>query len=168
MYSTTIENSALQFGVKQPCSHVILSNGLIHQTYHVWNEENSIGIVLQEINDKVFQSPQAIIDNYLVVYNYLKKSKSFLIPTPLCSISGSWLYIDEEKRVWRANEFIENSYTENIPITESKAYKAAYSFSQLTKALLPLSSTKLTSVIPHFHNLAQRFNHFEDALLIGD
>lgn len=167
MKDLAIRKAALHFGLQEPVNLSSLSSGLIHQTYHVWSQENSQGIVLQQINEQVFKSPQQIIDNYCVVFQHLRKTKTLQIPEPLHSQEGAWLWVDEKGRSWRANAYMLNSYTEDAPITALKAKRAARSFAQLTQALSDLEPCALTEVIPGFHNLAWRFDQFQKALSHG-
>lgn len=167
MKDLAIRKAALHFGLAEPLSLTSLSSGLIHQTYHVWDAENTEGIVLQQINEKVFQSPRQIIDNYCVVFEHLRKAKVLQIPAPLRSIEGQWLWLDENGNSWRANAYVPNSYTEDTPITALKAKRAARSFAQLTQALTDLDPSPLAEVIPGFHNLSMRFDQFQNALSQG-
>ena len=167
MKDLAIWKAAIHFGLREPVSLSSLSSGLIHQTYHVWDEDNAEGFVLQQINQKVFQSPQQIIENYRVVYEHLRKTKTIQIPEPLRSIDGAWLWRDEKGNSWRANAYVINSYTENTPITASKAKRAASSFAQLTQQLMDLDTSALAEIIPGFHNLALRFDQFQKALSHG-
>lgn len=167
MKDLAIRRAANQFRVQEPFHVSSLSSGLIHQTYHVWSHQNKNGIVLQQINQKVFQSPRQIIDNYCVVFEHLCKAKVLQIPTPLRSLDGQWLWLDENGNSWRANAYVPNSYTVNTPITALKAKRAARSFAQLTQALSDLDPARLVEVIPGFHNLALRFDQFQKALSQG-
>lgn len=167
MKDLAIRKAALHFGLQEPVNLSSLSSGLIHQTYHVWNQENTEGIVLQQINEKVFQSPRQIIDNYCVVFENLRKAKVLQIPAPLRSLEGQWLWLDENGNSWRANAYVPNSYTEDTPITALKAKRAARSFAQLTQALTDLTPSALAEVIPGFHNLSMRFDQFQKALSQG-
>lgn len=167
MKEAAIRKAAFHFGLAEPVSLTPLSSGLIHQTYHVWSQQNTRGIVLQQLNDVVFQEPQKIIDNYCVVYNHLQQTKRLVIPEPLPTTAGEWLWRDDDGMSWRANAYVPESYTEALPITTEKAQKAARSFAQLTRALSTLEIKTLTEVIPGFHNLALRFAQFQDSLKSG-
>lgn len=167
MKEAAIRKAALHFGLEEPLNLTSLSSGLIHQTYHVWNERNTKGIVLQQLNNAVFHEPQKIIDNYCVVYNHLQHTRLLAIPEPLRTTAGEWLWCDADGMSWRANAYVLDSYTEALPITSEKARKAANSFAQLTKALSTLKTETLAEVIPGFHNLSMRFDQFQNSVKGG-
>jgi Ser/Thr protein kinase RdoA (MazF antagonist) len=167
MTDLAIQKAALHFGVQEPVNFSSLSSGLIHQTYHVWDRENPAGVVLQQINKQVFQTPQQIVENYCIVYEHLRKTNTVQIPEPLRSRDGKWLWVDEVGNSWRANAYVVNSYTENTPITALKANHAARSFGQLTQALSDLDPATLVDVLPGFHHLGLRYDQFLDALRHG-
>lgn len=167
MKEAPIRKAAFYFGLAEPVYLTALSSGLIHQTYHVWSEQNTRGIVLQQLNHVIFREPQKIIDNYCVVYNHLQRTKQLAIPEPLRTTTGKWLWCDADGMNWRANAYVPESYTETLPITTEKARKAASSFAQLTQALSTLEIKTLAEVIPGFHNLTMRFAQFQDSLKSG-
>jgi hypothetical protein len=166
MINAVIEKAAAQFGIAAPLWFTALSSGLIHQTYHVWKDDDNKGIVLQQLNQAVFKEPQQIINNYNLVYSHLKLSNGLMIPEPMRSTTGSWLWYDDG-RIWRANCYVPNSYTETLPITPEKARKAANSFAHLTRSLQTVDVRMLAAVIPDFHNLAFRFAQFQKAMAEG-
>jgi hypothetical protein len=167
MEDLDIRQAAIHFGLKEPFSTSPLSSGLIHQTYHAWGNKQTEGIVLQQINEKVFPSPHKIANNYSLVYKHLCREGTLQIPEPLQTSNGQWLWMDKHNHIWRANVFIENSYTENLPITANKARRAARSFAKLTQALKDLDPATLSEVLPGFHNLAWRFDQFQQSLSLG-
>lgn len=167
MKEAPIRKAAFYFGLAEPVYLTALSSGLIHQTYHVWNQQDTRGIVLQQLNNVVFQEPQKIIDNYCVVYNHLQRTKQLAIPEPLRTTTGEWLWCDADGMSWRANAYVPESYTETLPITAEKARKAARSFAKLTQALSTLEIKTLAEVIPGFHNLTLRFAQFQNSLKDG-
>jgi hypothetical protein len=145
-----------------------LGHGLIHQTYKVSNEKNHEAFVLQSINQQVFQQPADIIHNYLVIYHFLRDSNNTIqIPAPKFSKSAQPYWIDEEKNFWRALDFIPRSYSPQKAETIKAAEEVADVFASFTRALAKLDMSGLKEIIPGFHNLEQRFLHFESAINLG-
>jgi Ser/Thr protein kinase RdoA (MazF antagonist) len=163
MAAITLADAAHRFGLASPTSVKTLSSGLIHQTYHVWNDENRQGIVLQQLNQTIFKEPLQIIANYNRVYQHLQQENALAIPTPVPTSTGDWLCKGADGQYWRANGYMPQSYTETLPLTPAKARKAAASFAQLTLALRTLSASTLAPVLPGFHDLALRFTQFQEA-----
>ena len=60
------------------------------------------------------------------------------------------------KHTWRALNYIKNSYTVNQVSTPEQAKQVAISFAHFTKALKDLDASKLSVVIPNFHNITSR------------
>jgi hypothetical protein len=145
-----------------------LGHGLIHQTYKVSNDKIHEAFVLQAINQQVFQRPEDIVQNYQVIYQFLKDAGNTIqIPAPKFSKSGQPYWIDEEKNFWRALEFIPRSYSPQKAETEKAAEEVADVFASFTSALVGLEMSRLKEIIPGFHNLEQRFIHFESAISLG-
>ena len=154
-------------GPAQVISVDILGHGLIHHTYKITRNKGK-AFVLQAINQKVFPKPQDILSNYLLVYEFLKKSGSPVqIPAPLYSHPGQPCWIDDENNFWRASEFIEGSYSPLKAGTAKAAEEVAKVFASFTSALSGLDMIQLKEIIPGFHNLEQRFLHFESAISLA-
>lgn len=167
MEDLDIWHAAIHFGLKEPVSTSPLSSGLIHQTYHAWDNNQTEGIVLQKINEKIFPSPHKIVNNYSLVYKHLCREGTLQIPEPLQTSTGEWLWLDEYNHSWRANSYVVNSYTECSPITANKAKRAARCFAKLTQELKKLNPALLEVVLHDFHNLSWRFDQFQTSLNHG-
>ncbi|HYC27618.1 MAG TPA: hypothetical protein VEB42_02365, partial [Chitinophagaceae bacterium] len=61
-----LQSIAAGFGLRHAYVEA-LGSGLIHYTYKA--EADGQAIVLQQINTKVFAEPQALIRNYLIIYD---------------------------------------------------------------------------------------------------
>jgi hypothetical protein len=145
-----------------------LGNGLINSTYKILDHTNSQSTVLQAINANIFKKPEDIISNYQEIYEYLNAhSPSVRIPAPLASSEGGYLWVDDHKNYWRANAFVENSYSPMNALTEEAAFTVAKSFAEFTRSLQGLDISRLKEIIPDFHNLSFRFQQFEEAIAKG-
>ncbi len=142
-----------------------LGNGLIHHTYKIIDPSSGKKTVLQAINTHVFTQPADVTGNYREMYDYLLQHKGQVnIPPPLQSREGGLLWSDDEKTPWRANAFIDHSYSPMNALNEAAAYTVAKSFAGFTRSLAGLDVHKLKETIPDFHNLSFRYRQFEEAL----
>ncbi|MDL5046814.1 aminoglycoside phosphotransferase family protein [Oscillatoria amoena NRMC-F 0135] len=165
MNEAHIRQASNAFGFDKPDTEQ-LTSGLIHNTYKV--SDNTAAIVLQHINLAVFNEPEKIIRNYLAVYNYLQANSDLRIPEPIPCASGNYLFTDEDGNIWRATQFITDSYIESSSITSGQARKAAECFGAFSQTLSGLGAATLEVVIPGFHDLAWRYEQFTQALRSAD
>jgi Ser/Thr protein kinase RdoA (MazF antagonist) len=163
------DKAAKQFSrFDHQCTIEAIGHGLIHQTYKISGGNEADAFILQAINRNVFSKPEDIISNYLKVCDFLSKTDSIVqIPAPRFSNNGQPFWIDEENNFWRATSFVPGSYSplkaENIQAAE----EVADVFAGFTKALAGLDMKLLKEIIPGFHNLEQRWLHFESAINLG-
>ncbi|HTQ65493.1 MAG TPA: phosphotransferase [Puia sp.] len=165
MNNELIEKAALQFFEGRNLLIQSLGNGLIHHTYKVTDERAERSIVLQAINTLIFAKPEDILYNYDIIFQWLEKSdKKVSIPRPLPAHNGRLFWIDDQKNYWRANQFINHTFSPLTPENEKAAYTVAKCFAEFTSALAGLDVQKLKPIIPDFHNLSLRYKQFEDAV----
>lgn len=155
-----IKYAASQFGLKVITQVETLGDGLIHSTYKVGTEKNSI--ILQQINHSVFKEPETLTTNYEVLFNYLK-TKEYKIPRILPCITGQWLWEDGSNNIWRAQEYIPDSYTA-LSVNAERAHQAANCFANFTDTLSGLSEFSIQNTIPDFHNVSLRYTNLELAI----
>jgi Ser/Thr protein kinase RdoA (MazF antagonist) len=139
-----------------------LGSGLIHHTYKASDNEHSI--VLQQINTKVFADPRALTGNYRMIYEYLEQKDSVKVPAPVRAANGEWLLNDEDNNAWRATEYIANSYTPEATETANAAYTTASCFAKLSRMLAGIDLSELQVLLADFHDLAYRYQQFEDTV----
>jgi thiamine kinase-like enzyme len=166
MNEATIQIAARHFGHGEP-QVSLLGNGLIHCTYKVdyTGAESSKPIVLQSINRHTFHHPENIIHNYRLVAESLSAhNNGGAIASLLPTHSGQWYWIDEQNHFWRATGFVEGSYTLPLPNTSDEVYKTAQCFAGFTRSLKAVDIDELKIIIPHFHDLALRYEQFEKAV----
>jgi hypothetical protein len=163
MKETILQKAAIQFGkgeaVVEPLGH-----GLIHRTYRV-KFAASDTIVLQCINQAIFKQPENIIQNYRLVEDYLRQNgNNHRIPALLPGNNGKYFWTDEEGNLWRATAYIQNTYTHLLPADINEAIAAAACFAGFTNSLQGLDNQSLHIILPCFHDLAWRYQQFEDAV----
>ncbi len=135
--------------------------GHINDTFVV--ETGRKRYILQRINTNLFQNPEKLIHNHLLITNYIKKNnpdekvltliptkdKAYLSKTPL--------------GCFRMFEFVENS-TCFDKVTPDLFEKSGEIFGNFTAMLDGFDATKLYDVLPNFHDTELRFQQFEKAL----
>lgn len=156
-----LQSVAAGFGLRHACVEA-LGSGLIHYTYKA--AANGHAIVLQEINTKVFADPQALISNYLIIYDYLRQQGEIQIPAPVPATNGNWILQDSDGNAWRATEYIANSYTPAATENAQAAFTTASCFGRFTRSLSGIDKSLLQVVLANFHDLSYRYQHFEDVV----
>lgn len=142
-----------------------LGNGLINDTYLVRSHDDIF--VLQRINTVVFNNPQAVVDNSLVIAEHLNASLSnyslaILMPRP--SLSGQFVVI-VDGCYWRATEYIDNAHSVESIVEPKQARAAAYTFARFSMALSDVDVTRINPIIDNFHDLNYRLIQLEQAIL---
>jgi hypothetical protein len=162
MNVTLLEKAAAKFGQGIP---VIQSfgTGLINNTYKV-NFPDGKTILLQCINQTTFRQPENIIHNYRLISDHLRRQGKKSVPALVQTIKGKYFWLDEEENFWRATDFIKNSYAKNIATSASEVFLAAKSFAEFSTSLIGLDPVELEIIIPKFHNLAYRYQQFEQSI----
>jgi hypothetical protein len=160
-----VRNAAEQFIHFNNPSFESLGNGLIHQTFKVTQQPEKKAIVLQALNQNVFKNPQDIVYNYQELFQFLNKKEGGAgIPAPCPAQNGRLMWKDEKGNVWRATEFVDDSYSLLTVSDEETAYTVARSFARFTESLSGLNPSRLKIIIPDFHNLSFRFGQFEQSV----
>jgi Ser/Thr protein kinase RdoA (MazF antagonist) len=157
----TLQEVAAGFGLNNAYIEP-LGSGLIHHTYKA--NDNGRIVVLQQINTKVFISPQSLTSNYLVVYDHLQKSGSIKVPAPVAASNGEWLLKDSKGAYWRATEYIANSYSPDGTDDARTAYNTGACFGRFTRSLAGIDLSQLQVLLADFHDLAYRYQQFEDVV----
>ncbi len=162
-----MKNILLQFGFDEnSCMVKPFGSGLINST---WLVETKIEkYILQRINTDIFKDPGNIAFNIRLIGDYLKEHfPEYLFTTPCNTADGNALFKTNEN-YFRIFPFIENSHTIDVVEKPEQAYEAAKQFGRFTKLLSGFDAGSLKITLPDFHNLALRYQQFEDALQNGD
>jgi Ser/Thr protein kinase RdoA (MazF antagonist) len=128
-----------------------LGNGLINDSYLVMTEASPF--VLQRINRTVFQAPDLITANLLVLISHVnaKKELGLRLPGLLETVAGKASFTDEKNDFWRAQQYIDG--TESLETLDSLAEAAEVGralghFHHLTSDLNP---ALMQDTLPGFH-----------------
>lgn len=163
MNTALVEKAAAQFGHGIPAVQD-LGTGLIHRTYKVAYSEGAAA-VLQCINQRTFPQPENIIQNYLQIEQQLGAAGQPPVPPLLRTIhSGKYYWTDDSGNFWRATQYIGNTYAPTLPTDAGEVFTAAKTFAAFTHSLHGMPASTLCTIIPRFHDLAFRYQQFEEAV----
>jgi len=143
-----------------------LGNGLINQTLLI--DDNGDKFVLQQINQQVFPSPNAVVDNAILINQCLKErgaAYSLVSIAPLPSLHGNLLE-QVNGQYWRAFEFVTGSHSIDEINDPVIAHAAASAFSHFSSALAPLNPARLKDVIAKFHDVTHRLDNLSAAVAL--
>lgn len=138
--------------------------GHINETYLVVTDAGS-RYILQKINHNIFKDVKGLMGNISAVTKYLRGIVSeprgvlTLIPT----VDGAD-YLEYEGGYWRVYAFVEDSLCLQAPETPEDFYQSAVAFGNFQQQLKDFPAETLCEVIPNFHNTADRYRLFRDAL----
>ncbi|HTH57869.1 MAG TPA: aminoglycoside phosphotransferase family protein [Cyclobacteriaceae bacterium] len=157
---TLPEDILKHFGIDGVCSP--LGSGHIHKTFKVSGKKN---FVLQRVNKNVFTKPEIIASNNRIAFEFFqKKHPEYTFPQPRPTKKGDDLHYDDDGFPWRVFPLIENTFTIDEVSSEQDAFEAAKGFGSLTKNLQGVDVSLFQPTLERFHDLAWRYEQFEDAL----
>jgi thiamine kinase-like enzyme len=149
------------YGV-EPTAIEPFGSGLINTTWKV--TAGVAQFVLQQINTTVFRNPIVIARNLLKINRYLQRHfPDYLFISPLATEKGEYL-LEYNNEVYRLLPFVKNSYSFNYVTDEKQAYEAARQFGTFTRLLKEFDVSTLEYTLKDFHNLALRYEQFENAI----
>ena len=146
-----------------------IDSGHINTTYLVRTEDFALpDYILQKINSEVFKNIPDLIQNKILVTDFLRAKASDqekeniirLIPTK----TGENYYIDSNKDYWNLMAFIPNSEVYLMAKSTKIAAEAGRLFGQFFYLLNDFEAKKLTETIPRFHDMEHRLDQFENSL----
>ncbi|MCL1143537.1 phosphotransferase enzyme family protein [Shewanella gaetbuli] len=144
-----------------------LGNGHINQTYLVRSANHEF--VLQQINTDVFEQPQYLIQNAVVVSQHLQKQVEqghyqLDVVHPIATLQQSYAVDLGDKGYWRAIGYLSNSHTIEVVSEPKHASVAANAFGHFAAALSSLNPNEVIDVIPDFLNLPFRIAQLQQAV----
>lgn len=152
-------------------SYEELASGHINDTYLIKTKEKPF-FVLQRINHGVFKDVPGLIENKVAVSRHIqeklkdlseKKQKRHVL-TFANTHTGASYYKDEEGNYWNIMYFIDDSVTFEIVKDEEIAYEGGRLLGKFLTLTSDFDASKLTEVIPKFHDMSFRYSQFEEAL----
>ncbi len=135
-------------------------NGHINLTYLV--SQGGVKYILQRINKTVFRDPVSLMNNILLVTDYLDERAED--PRSVMKVyladDGKPYVEDDAGEYWRLVRFVEDAICLESPETEEDFYQSAIAFGKFQYNLKDFPSHTLVETIPDFHNTEKRFETF--------
>jgi len=142
-----------------------LGNGHIHQTLlvEVLISQKKQKYVLQQINNQVFNSPIAVMQNLEKIAQHLQQKTDYPLEvlSPIKTLKGESYFRTKEETYWRVLPFFKNTTTYSRVESPEQAFHAAKAFGQFSKALADFPINSLISTIPDFHNTLKRYKYYK-------
>lgn len=126
--------------------------------------------ILQRINRTVFPHPEKVMENVLLVTNWIRrqlKDDPEADRKSLCVIpsrEGKPYVVDEEGEFWRVYPFIERSKAYEKLSDARKAYQFGSAVGRFHNLLSTLDGHMLAETIPRFHDMGMRYRQLEEAM----
>lgn len=155
-------------------SYTELASGHINDTYLLETTNNTF-FVMQRINHGVFKDVPGLIANKVSISQHLQKKLAHLPENELKrrvlsfikTTKGGYYFLDKDGNYWNMMVYIGESITFETINNEEIAYEGGKLFGEFLNLTSDYDATKLTEVIPKFHNMTFRYSQFEDALKIA-
>lgn len=149
-----------------------IKQGIINNS---WEVTDLVGdeYVVQEINSKIFDNIDSLMDNICRVTNHIKNkillsggdiSREVLTIIPFEN-QNYFSYVDDKnvRHYYRAYKYVKNASTYD-DADETLLYQAGVGFGRFQKQLADFKVDSLYESIPNFHNTIKRFETFEKVL----
>lgn len=149
----------------EPISCERYGNGHINETYLLVTDAPHL-YIMQKINQKVFRDAHSLMRNIAAVTGYLSKAN----PDPRSVLTlvntkhGDCFHQDEAGEIFRVYEYITDSICLERAESPDDFYQSAVAFGTFQTRLKDFPADTLTETIPRFHDTANRFLHFHEAL----
>lgn len=159
-----ISHFPITVNIEKDISHY--GNGHINDTYLIVANEGKY--ILQKINKSVFKSPEKLMDNILMVTDYIdeiKKKSPDYAPEKIIHVIRSndgKAYALHNGEYFRMYNFI-NAVSFDLSNNDILE-KAGTAFGEFQNILDGFDASQLFETIPNFHNTVSRFSDFKRAI----
>ena len=138
--------------------------GHINETYLVVTASGH-RYILQKINHRVFRDVAGLMENVAAVTEYLRGQASDpRAVMRLVKTSENAAYLEYEGEFWRVYDFVEDSICLQQAETPEDFYESAVAFGSFQQQLKDFPAATLHETIPNFHNTADRYRIFKEAV----
>jgi len=152
-------------------SYIELATGHINDTYLIVTKEKPY-YVLQRINHGVFKDVAGLIENKVNVSLHIKEKLKHLPKEELerCVLSfvktknNEAYFKDNDGNYWNIMLFIDDSLTFETVKDKEIAYEGGKLFGDFLMLTSDFDVSKLSEVIPKFHDMSFRYSQFLSAL----
>ncbi|MBP1587843.1 MAG: aminoglycoside phosphotransferase family protein [Clostridia bacterium] len=121
--------------------------------------------IFQRINHNIFKDPCALMDNICLVTEHIRNadpdggSRSSL--TVIMTNEGKNVWISGDGYYWRCYVYLYNSMNlDGAGVGQETFVKAGRALCDFQKSLMDFDASKLTEVLPNFHNTVKRYENF--------
>ena len=139
-------------------------NGIINKTFLV-TAESGKRYILQKLSQEVFKDIPALMGNIQAVTDYLASNSvgEPVVIIPVHTNDGN-IYMQNEDGYYRMTPYAENTIAYDTPKSAEDFYNVAIGFGSFISALNQFPAETLTETIPNFHNTADRYRIFHEAI----
>ena len=138
--------------------------GHINETYLVVTASGR-RYILQKINHRVFRDVAGLMENIAAVTEYLRGQASDpRAVMRLVKTSENAAYLEYEGEFWRVYDFVEDSICLQQAESPEDFYESAVAFGSFQQQLKDFPAATLHETIPNFHNTADRYRIFKEAI----
>lgn len=148
-------------------------SGHINDTYVAAYSQSGTRIryIFQRINHRVFQAPEALMEN---IQRVTEEARRRLLAAKVPDISRRSLQVvpartgepyvrDAEGNYWRCYPFIEGAQTYDVIQNDRQAYEAARAFGEFQGLVANMPGGRLHETIVNFHHTRSRFDKLKAA-----
>ena len=151
----------------------VIKTGHINDTYRLRFDDAGAAreYVLQRINTYVFRRPRELMENVLMVTEYLREvyAKEGVDPANrvlrvIPTRDGQSMIQDGEDGFWRAYDFIRGAYNVDHAGSPAVFREIGVGFGAFQRMLADFPIERLHETIPHFHDTRRRLGTFEESV----
>ena len=153
-----------------PVSIRPLGEGFINDTYIV-DTQKEIKYVLQRKNGKIFQNIPGMVDNICKVTHHIRTKAAAQGRDPLRSTitlystrNGKFYVQDDEQSYWVCMYYIPDTLCHDTASSPQLAFAGGAGIGLFQEQVADFTGS-LAEVLPGFHNIAFRFQQWNDALM---
>ena len=162
-----LEEVLSAYGISTAAKTQSHGSGLIHNTWRITDGSNEY--VLQRINHHVFKRPEYIAENIGAIASWLKANHpDYFFVTPVKTVNDENMLHLDNYGYFRLFPFVKDSFTYDVAQNARQACEAARQFGLFTSVLRDFPAEHLKITLPDFHNLAYRYEQFEQATESGN
>ena len=162
-----IEKSAFAFRLDgTPVTCEAFGHGHINHTLKIITDTGA-EYVLQRINTYVFQDPVRLMENICAVTEFIRsrvedpRQALRFLPTH----EGKFWHVDDAGQFWRCCNFV-GGLCLDAPESDGDFYQSAIAFGRFQTLLADFPADTLYETIPEFHNTADRYRQFREAVAL--
>jgi len=144
-------------------------NDTILLTYRDGEKTNSY--VLQKVNRSVFKDSEGLMDNMVLVTDYIRQTVIKKNGDPMREVltivpakDGTNYTLDEENSLWRVTLLVPEVYSRSVVENAEMLRETGRAFGKFLADLDGFDASLLKETIPNFHHTLKRFEAFKKAL----